>query len=85
MADVSAAPSDPIFFMHHLFVDRNFLVWQNGDASRKTSISGCIDSKSPCTPLTLDTVISVMGLKPDVTVRDVINPLDGAMCYLYTY
>jgi tyrosinase len=85
MADVSASPSDPIFFMHHLFVDRNFWVWQNSDDARKTSISGCIDANSPCTPLTLDTVITVQGLRPDVTVRDLINTVDGAMCYQYTY
>ncbi|KAI0167700.1 hypothetical protein BJ166DRAFT_239350 [Pestalotiopsis sp. NC0098] len=85
MADVSSSPSDPVFFMHHLFVDRNFWLWQNGDASRKTAINGCIDTASPCTPLTLDTVISVQGLRPDVTVRDIIDTQDGAICYLYTY
>ncbi|KAI1871686.1 hypothetical protein JX265_005672 [Neoarthrinium moseri] len=85
MADVSASPSDPVFFMHHLFVDRNFWLWQNSDASRKTTIDGCIDSADPCTPLTMDTVISVAGLRPDVTVRDVLNTRDGAMCYEYTY
>ncbi|KAH6658433.1 hypothetical protein BKA67DRAFT_493726, partial [Truncatella angustata] len=84
MADVSASPEDPTFFLHHLFIDRNFWLWQNGDASRKTQINGCIDNNSPCTALTLDTVISVQGLRPDVTVADIIDTQNGAMCYLYT-
>jgi tyrosinase len=85
MADVSASPGDPTFFMHHLFIDRNFWLWQNGDDSRKSEISGCIDANSPCTPLTLDTIIDVQGLAPNVTVGDIINTQNGAMCYTYTY
>ncbi|KAK9775831.1 hypothetical protein AB5N19_01477 [Seiridium cardinale] len=75
MADVSASPSDPSFFLHHLFVDRNFWLWQELDASRKVST----DSVS------LDTVISVQGLRPDVTVADVINTEKGKLCYSYSY
>lgn len=86
MADVSASPSDPTFFLHHLFIDRNFWLWQEIDAStRKSQINGCIDTKSPCTALTLDTVITVQGLRPDVTVRDIIDTQNGAMCYSYSY
>lgn len=29
--------------------------------------------------------ISLGGIKPDVRVRDVIDTLDGAMCYRYSY
>ncbi|KAH6653667.1 hypothetical protein BKA67DRAFT_328261 [Truncatella angustata] len=85
MADASSSPQDPTFFLHHLFVDRNFWLWQDGDASRKTKINGCIDNSSPCTPLTLDTVINVQGLRPNVTVRDVIDTQNGVICYYYTY
>ncbi|ORY68518.1 uncharacterized protein BCR38DRAFT_133793 [Pseudomassariella vexata] len=85
MSDVSASPGDPVFFLHHLFIDRNFRIWQNADASRKTSISGCADAKSPCTPLTLDTMVYVGGLRPDVRVRDILDTMNGVMCYRYTY
>ncbi|KAH6646180.1 hypothetical protein BKA67DRAFT_696072 [Truncatella angustata] len=87
MADVSASPSDPVFFLHHLFIDRNFWVWQNNEdaVARNTQINGCIDGQTPCTPLTLDTVLSVGGLRPDVTVRDVIDTTNGIMCYSYSY
>ncbi|KAK8061318.1 tyrosinase- variant [Apiospora phragmitis] len=74
MAYVEISPSDPAFYMHHSYVDRVYRVWQNADPARRTSISG----------LTAD-AISLGGIKPDVTVRDVIDTLDGAMCYRYTY
>lgn len=86
MSDVSASPSDPTFFLHHLFIDRNFWLWQEMDgATRKSQINGCIDGQTPCTPLTLDTVITVQGLRPDVTVGDIIDTETGTMCYSYSY
>lgn len=85
MAEVSASVGDPIFFMHHLFVDHTFRIWQNANPSRRTSISGCADAKSPCTPITLDTKLSSNGLAPDLEVRDVLNTLSGTVCYRYNY
>ncbi|KAK8074995.1 tyrosinase [Apiospora hydei] len=69
MAYVEISPSDPAFYMHHSYIDRVYRVWQNADPARRTSISA----------------ISLGGIKPDVKVRDVIDTLDGAMCYRYTY
>ncbi|KAI1339650.1 Di-copper centre-containing protein [Xylariaceae sp. FL0016] len=85
MAEVSSSPGDPIFFMHHLFVDHSFRIWQNADASRLTTISGCADTANPCTPITMDTVLSSKGLRPDATVGDVMNTLGGYLCYRYDY
>ncbi|KAI3316860.1 Di-copper centre-containing protein [Xylariaceae sp. AK1471] len=85
MAEVSSSVGDPIFFMHHLFVDHTFRIWQNANPSRLTTISGCADANSPCTPITLDTQLSSNGLRPDMAVRDVLNTLGGATCYRYDY
>ncbi|TGJ83116.1 hypothetical protein E0Z10_g5643 [Xylaria hypoxylon] len=85
MAEVSASVGDPIFFMHHLFVDHTFRIWQNAMPSRRTTISGCADKANPCTPITLDTKLSTSGLRPDVTVREVLNTLSGTICYRYDY
>ncbi|KAK6953663.1 hypothetical protein K445DRAFT_322580 [Daldinia sp. EC12] len=85
MAEVQASPGDPIFFMHHLFVDHSFRIWQNADASRTTSINGCADTNSPCTPITMDYVLSSNGLKPDTTVGNVMDTLGGYLCYRYDY
>ncbi|KAK7962484.1 uncharacterized protein PG986_003309 [Apiospora aurea] len=82
MAYVEISPSDPAFYMHHSYIDRVYRVWQNADPARRTSISGLTADGSA---LTMDTPISLGGIKPDVKVRDVIDTLDGAMCYRYTY
>ncbi|KAI0401901.1 Di-copper centre-containing protein [Xylaria palmicola] len=85
MAEVSASVGDPVFFMHHLFVDHTFRIWQNANPARRTTIDGCADRASPCTPITLDTRLSVGGIRPDVSVRDVLDTLGGTTCYRYDY
>ncbi|KAI1149787.1 hypothetical protein F4825DRAFT_35715 [Nemania diffusa] len=88
MADAIASPGDPVFFMHHLYVDYVFRKWQLVDVSRRTTISGCA-ANSGCPPLTLDTMIymnNICGAKcPDLPVRDVIRTLQGQFCYRYNY
>lgn len=88
MSDVSASPSDPIFWMHHLFVDHSFRIWQNADPARAASINGKDGSGNT---LTLDTPIYMGGIRPDIKVRDIINTLGGTViggvpfCYRYNY
>ncbi|OJD13475.1 hypothetical protein AJ78_06065 [Emergomyces pasteurianus Ep9510] len=88
MMDVAGSPSDPIFFMHHSFIDRNFRVWQNEAQRRWTTISGV---EAGGRPLTLDTVLSMGGIRPDVRVRQILDTLGGAsiggvpFCYRYDY
>ncbi|KXJ85958.1 hypothetical protein Micbo1qcDRAFT_127042 [Microdochium bolleyi] len=85
MADVSSSPSDPVFFMHHGLVDRNFKRWQDQAESRWTEIYACESQTTPCPALGLDTVLSSMGLRPSVTVRDVIDTQGPKSCYTYDY
>ncbi|KAI0814263.1 hypothetical protein GGR55DRAFT_501893 [Xylaria sp. FL0064] len=85
MAEVSASVGDPAFFMHHLFVDHVFRIWQNANPSRRTTINGCADKANPCTPITLDTKLSSSGLRPDITVGQALNTLGGTFCYRYDY
>ncbi|KAI0179783.1 Di-copper centre-containing protein [Hypoxylon sp. FL1284] len=85
MAEVQASPGDPVFFMHHLFVDHSFRIWQNADASRTTTINGCADANDPCTPITMDYVLHSNGLRPNTTIGDVMDTLGGHLCYRYDY
>lgn len=85
MAEVQASPGDPVFFMHHLFVDHSFRIWQNGDASRTTTINGCADGNNPCTAITMDTVLHSNGLRPNTTVGAVMDTLGDYLCYRYDY
>ncbi|KAI0598418.1 hypothetical protein F4775DRAFT_583784 [Biscogniauxia sp. FL1348] len=85
MADVSSSVGDPVFFMHHTFVDHAYRIWQNANATRTQVVDGCVDSKSPCTPITNDFVLSSMGLAENVTAGQMINTLGGYLCYKYSH
>jgi tyrosinase len=89
MSDVYASPSDPVFWLHHSFVDHSWASWQNLDSGiRTTSIDGTDASGQP---LTLDTVLSMGGIRPDVPVSAVVNTLGGVsiggvpFCFKYDY
>jgi tyrosinase len=85
MAGVAASPGDPIFFLHHTFVDRTYAKWQGTDPARVNNINGCATPGENCQPLTPDTVLTSRGLKPDVTVRDMLNIQEEFLCYSYDY
>jgi len=82
MQDTFASPSDPVFWLHHLFVDRNFRIWQNQNSARINSISG---TDRVGNPLTLDTIVNVMGMRPDVRIRDILDTTGETLCYRYNY
>ncbi|KAK9420771.1 hypothetical protein SUNI508_00862 [Seiridium unicorne] len=84
MSQVPGSPSDPVFFMHHGFVDHSWVLWQNADiAGRLYQVNGCSDTASPCTQLTTDYVLTSQGLRPDTTVNDVLDTQGGYLCYVY--
>ncbi|KAK7964050.1 Di-copper centre-containing protein [Apiospora saccharicola] len=85
MADVRSSPGDPVFWIHHLYVDRVFSAWQDRDTTgaRRRTIEGCADGAKPCKPLTLKTLVPMAGLLPDTTVGQVLDSTNGAMCYSY--
>lgn len=86
MAERYASPSDPIFFLHHLFVDHQHASWQEANATaRKAVVDGaCMDGSPPCaTPVTVDTVLQMNGLVPDATVGEVLDTQGGVLCYTY--
>ncbi|KAI1263886.1 hypothetical protein F5Y18DRAFT_119367 [Xylariaceae sp. FL1019] len=84
MEDVNSSPQEPFFWFHHAFIDRAYRVWELANTgSRYTSIDG-VDHNGNA--ITLDTVIFMGGIRPDVTVREIINTLSGTtMCYRYNY
>jgi len=88
MSDVSGSPSDPAFWFHHLFVDHSFRIWQGGDAARAATING---NDASGNALTMDTIIHMGGIRPDIRVRDIMDTLSGTViggvpfCYKYNY
>lgn len=85
MAEVSGSPGDPTFFMHHSFIDRNWKVWQSKNETRRTTVSGCATPGEPCTQMTTKTDLSSKGIRPDVTVEDVLDTENSWLCYTYDY
>jgi len=82
MSDAYASPGDPVFFLHHAFIDRNFRIWQNASPSRQTTIGG---TDRVGNPLTLDTSVSVNGIRPNVVIRDILDTTSEKLCYKYNY
>lgn len=89
MSDVSASPSDPIFWMHHSFVDHSFYSWEQANPSiRTTTISG---NDHFGNPLSMNYVLHMADIFPNITISDVMNTMSGAniggrsFCYTYNY
>jgi tyrosinase len=81
MQDVYGSPSDPIFWLHHAYIDNNFKKWQDVDRTLRTKTVGGIDGSGK--PLTLDYGLSMSGITPDVKIRDVLNTRSPVLCYRY--
>ncbi|KAH7396944.1 hypothetical protein DE146DRAFT_756630 [Phaeosphaeria sp. MPI-PUGE-AT-0046c] len=82
MSDTYASPSDPIFWLHHAFIDRNFRIWQNKDSARVNNVDGTDRAGNR---LTLDTTVNVYGIRPDVRIRDILDTTATTLCYKYNY
>ena len=83
MQDVYGSPADPVFWLHHAYIDRNFRNWQNRDAARRTTTVGGTDANRQ--GITLNTGITMNGLRADVRVRDILNTQSSTLCYRYSY
>jgi len=82
MQDTYGSPADPVFFLHHAFVDRNFRIWQNKNSARVNSINGRDGGGNP---LTLDTTVNVQDMRPTVRIRDILDTTGTTLCYKYNY
>jgi tyrosinase len=89
MSDVYASPSDPTFWMHHAFVDHSWALWQSLDTSVRTTTIDGVDHNG--NPFTVNTVLTMGGIRPDVPVSSIINTLGGVsiggvpFCFKYDY
>jgi tyrosinase len=82
MGDVYTSPGDPVFWLHHAFIDRNFRIWQNADRSRVSNIDGTDIGGNR---LTLDTTVNVYDMRPTVRIRDLLDTTSNMLCYKYNY
>jgi tyrosinase len=82
MQDVYASPSDPVFWLHHAFIDRNFRIWQNKDSARVSQIDGTDNDGNR---LTLNSMIDMSGVRPGVRIGDILDTTGELLCYKYSY
>jgi len=81
MSDAAASPGDPIFYLHHGFVDRAWRLWENINTGRRLSeIAGPLAGGGS---VSLDTMLDMKGLAANRPVRDVMDTTNSMLCYKY--
>jgi len=80
MADMFASPGDPVFWLHHAFIDRNFRVWQNSHG-----VSNMNGNDVTGTPLNFGMSVNVYDIRRTVMIGDIMDTTDPTLCYKYNY
>jgi tyrosinase len=80
MQDVYGSPSDPVFWLHHAYIDNNFRKWQEVDASRRMASVG--GSGGDGRALTLNSWLEMGGIRPNRRIGDVMDTRK-ILCYRY--
>ena len=78
--------TEPLFFLHHVQIDRLWWLWQQKDLSARQSDYGGIAKPNGSTVTvgaSLDDPLRMGGLAEDLTVRDVMSTISSPFCYSY--
>ena len=74
---------DPIFFLHHAQIDRIWWKWQQYDLPRRQNMyTGSFKPRSE-EQASLDDIVSIGGLAPDVKVSEIVDVRSDIFCYTY--
>ncbi|KAK8097638.1 Tyrosinase [Apiospora kogelbergensis] len=83
--NTSAAPNDPLFWLHHVQLDRLWWLWQEEDArARQNDYSESEQQPSSSGPANLADVLQYEGLARAIRVGDVMTTESGPLCYRYS-
>ncbi|KAK3312335.1 putative tyrosinase [Apodospora peruviana] len=74
--------ADPNFFLHHAQVDRLWWTWQTKASQRMFEYNGPKEGESK-EEASLDDLLPMHGLGPDLAVREMMSTRDGMLCYVY--
>ncbi|PPQ83615.1 hypothetical protein CVT25_006300 [Psilocybe cyanescens] len=83
MSNFYSSPGEPLFYLHHANLDRIWWRWQQANASRMYEVSGPSTKEEPIREVTLDYILTMGSLGPDVTIRDVMDIHSEPNCYTY--
>jgi hypothetical protein len=76
--------ADPIFYLHHAFLDKLWWQWVGMNlSSRIDDMSGRSTVDMPYVNVTLDFELGMMKLAPTVTIREVMDIRNALLCYVY--
>jgi len=82
-----SSPGDPLFYLHHTFLDRVWWQWQEKDLGKRLSdIAGYTTGSEPeggWVLATLEDVLDMKGVIPNQKIRDIMNIKGGVLCYEY--
>ncbi|RDI82366.1 hypothetical protein Vi05172_g7687 [Venturia inaequalis] len=89
MTDVDSSPGDPLFYLHHTYLDRLWWQWEQIDAAgRMFAMGGNTTVTEPpggFVEMTIDYEMNMFDIVPNVTIADVVNIQGGYLCYDYEY
>ncbi|KAK0201220.1 hypothetical protein DFS33DRAFT_1387153 [Desarmillaria ectypa] len=83
MGIVMTSPKDPMFWMHHGYVDHLWWKWQGVNETGINDLEG-IGYESQREPDTGYVVQLPFDILPNVTVADMLDTEGGFLCYTYT-
>ncbi|GLB42269.1 putative tyrosinase central domain-containing protein [Lyophyllum shimeji] len=89
MFDLMTSPNDPLFFLHHAYLDKIWADWQAVDPAKRTydlANAGYETQAVPPggrVPTNNNTVLYIYGILPNSTVAEVANTKGGYLCYTY--
>ncbi|KAI9055630.1 hypothetical protein LZ554_000574 [Drepanopeziza brunnea f. sp. 'monogermtubi'] len=89
MTDVDCSPGDPVFYLHHNYLDRLYWQWEQlSPKDRMYNISGYTTVTEPeggWEEMTLDYEMSMFGVGESVRIEEVMNIQGGYLCYAFEY
>lgn len=87
MSNAVSSPGDPLFYLHHTYIDKLWWQWQIQDLeNRLKSIAGMTTSKKPETGwvrATLDDTLTLHGLARDMKIEELMDIESELLCYDY--
>ncbi|KAI5850689.1 hypothetical protein BZA05DRAFT_338477 [Tricharina praecox] len=87
MANPISSPGDPLFYLHHAWLDKLWWNWQARDLpARLVDIAGYTSLAQPATGwvnATLDDALNMFGIVPNATVREVMDIGGDLLCAEY--
>lgn len=74
---------DPLFFLHHVQLDRLWYLWVQRDLETRRNAYGGHAGRRTMKMAQLTDKIHIPGLAPDVEVRELMDTEGDLLCYTY--